>query len=145
MGAKIRLSTPLWPRASAQDRRETVIHEACHCIVGFKHGRVAAHGAEWKQAMRNCGVEPLRTHSVDRTGLARRQRQFTLLIAHTRAWREVSINPREYKSCAEGTEIVVPGVWPAPQSGVGHRRGWVVQKSTGFLAAHRAITDVRPR
>ena len=54
--ARIRLSIPLWPRASEKERRETVIHEACHCIVGYKHGVVAAHGLEWKQAMTNCGL-----------------------------------------------------------------------------------------
>ena len=62
--ARIRLSTPLWPRAPDQDRKETVLHEACHIIVGFKHGYVAAHGAEWREAMKNCEVPPLRTHSV---------------------------------------------------------------------------------
>jgi len=36
--ATIRLSIPLWPRATDQDRRETVIHEVCHIIVGYKHG-----------------------------------------------------------------------------------------------------------
>ena len=29
--------------------------------------------------MRNCGIEPLRLHTVDRTGLARRQKRFVLL------------------------------------------------------------------
>jgi len=77
--ARIRLSLPLWPRASEKERRETVIHEACHCIVGYKFGVVAPHGPEWKQAMTNCGVEPLRHHNVDRTGLARRRRLFILL------------------------------------------------------------------
>ena len=62
-----------------RSRRETVIHEACHCIVGYKHGVVAHHGSEWKTAMKNCGVEPLRNHTVDRTGLARRRRLFILL------------------------------------------------------------------
>ena len=79
MGARIRLSVPLWPRASENDRRETVIHETCHVIVGFKHGfGPAAHGSEWRGAMQNCGVEPRRLHSVDRTGLARRRRLFIL-------------------------------------------------------------------
>jgi predicted SprT family Zn-dependent metalloprotease len=74
------LSIALWSRASEQDRRETVIHETCHVIVGYKHGFLASHhGAEWKQAMKNCGVEPVRTHNVDRTGLARQQRRFILL------------------------------------------------------------------
>jgi SprT protein len=78
--SKIRLSIPLWPRASFQDRYDTVIHEACHVIVWQKFSQlVAPHGPEWRQAMMNCGVEPLRTHDVDRTGLARRQRRFILL------------------------------------------------------------------
>ncbi len=78
--ARIRLSIPLWSRASAQDQRQTVIHETCHCIVGYKHGKVRRpHGPEWQEAMRNCGVEPIRTHNVDRTGLTRRQRLFVLL------------------------------------------------------------------
>ena len=79
MGARVRLSLPLWPRASEADRRETVIHETCHVIIGYKFGNARHHGPEWKEAMKNCGVEPQRTHSVDRTGLARRQKQFILL------------------------------------------------------------------
>ncbi len=76
--ARVRLSVPLWSRASDQDKRQTVIHETCHCVVAYTHGKVQPHGPEWKQAMRNCGVDPIRTHSVDRTGLARRQRLFIL-------------------------------------------------------------------
>ena len=78
--ARIRLSIPLWSRASDTAKRETVIHEACHIIVAYKQGNKVRrpHGPEWKEAMRNCGVQPIRTHSVDRTGLARRQRLFIL-------------------------------------------------------------------
>ena len=57
--SRIRLSIPLWPRASPQDRMETVVHEACHLIAWHKFGLfVAPHGAEWRQAMKNCGVQP---------------------------------------------------------------------------------------
>jgi len=77
--ARIRLSSTLWPRASEKERRETVVHETCHIVVGYKHGYVAyPHGAEWREKMRNCGLKPLRTHRIDRTGLARRQRRFIL-------------------------------------------------------------------
>lgn len=72
----IRLSAPLWPRATEEERRETVIHEACHVVVGYKYQNqkvVDAHGGEWRSAMNLCGLEPLRTHRVDRTGIARRQ------------------------------------------------------------------------
>ena len=51
--AKIRLSLPLWPRASQKERQETVIHEACHIIAAYKHGPfIRNHGAEWREAMR---------------------------------------------------------------------------------------------
>lgn len=79
--ARIRLSnSPLWARASDQERFETVVHEASHVIAWYTFGlSIKAHGPEWRQAMRNCGVEPVRTHSVDRTGLVRRQRRSVLL------------------------------------------------------------------
>lgn len=76
---RIRLSIPLWPRASDQDRRETVIHEACHVIVGYKFCNAPHHGAEWKAAMRACGIKPSRTHEIDRTDLTRKKRLFVVL------------------------------------------------------------------
>jgi len=78
MAGRIRLSVPLWPRTSEEDQRNTVVHETCHIIAFYKDGNAAPHGPEWRAAMRNCGIDPLRTHTVDRTGLARRQRLFTL-------------------------------------------------------------------
>jgi SprT protein len=105
--ARIRLSLPLWPRASEKDRRETVIHEACHCIVGYKHGVVAPHGLEWKAAMRNCGVEPLRHHNVDRTGLARRQRLFILLDCPNEGLeRKCRIRSKEFNLLRQGKWFV---------------------------------------
>ena len=107
--ARIRLSLPLWPRASEQDRRDTVIHEAAHIIVRYQNPDrffLADHGPEWRQAMRNCGVKPLRTHSVDRSGLARRQRLFVLLdcpqegIEH-----KCRISVREYNRIKRGAEF----------------------------------------
>jgi len=105
--ARIRLSSPLWQRASEVDRRETVIHEACHVIVGYKHGfAAAAHGAEWKEAMRNCGVEPLRLHAVDRTGLTRRQKRFILLgCPHEGVERKCRCSAREYNRLRRGVEM----------------------------------------
>ena len=55
-----------------------MIHEACHVIVAYKFGNLPSHGAEWKEAMRNCGLKPIPTHNVDRTGLARKQRRYVL-------------------------------------------------------------------
>ena len=82
---RIRLSTPLWPRMTEQDRYTTIVHEACHIIV--RHERqlkgwspyfgVTAHGIEWKQAMRKCGLNPTRCHKIDRTGIHRVTRRTT--------------------------------------------------------------------
>jgi len=108
MRARIRLSAPLWPRASEIDRRETVIHETCHVIVGYKFGGYAVfpHGPEWKEAMRACGVEPLRTHTVDRSGLARRQRLFILLDCPSEGIeRKCRCTAREYNTLRRGNEF----------------------------------------
>ena len=104
--ARIRLSTPLWPRASDEDRRETVIHEACHLITFYKFGQVAQHGLEWKEAMRNCGIRPLRLHAVDRTGLARKQRRFILLdCPHEGLERKCRCTAREFNRLRRGMEM----------------------------------------
>ena len=103
--ARVRLSVPLWPRASDQEKRQTVIHEVCHCIAVYKkHGRVRRpHGLEWQQAMQNCGIEPLPTHSVDRTGLARRQRRFVLLDCPNE--HKCRLTVRHYNMIQAGCEL----------------------------------------
>lgn len=74
---RIRLSSPLWPRASEQERENTVKHEACHIITRMQYGySVKSHGLEWRATMRNCGLKAARCHRVDRTGLARRARRY---------------------------------------------------------------------
>lgn len=75
---EIRFSIPLWPRATEEQRRETVIHEVCH-IVSRKEANdrginIRAHGPEWRALMRKCGVKPDRTHDVDNRGLSNRRR-----------------------------------------------------------------------
>lgn len=75
---RIRLSLPLWPRASEQERRETVIHELCHVLnewfrfnkSGYRYN--PGHGTSWKRLMLTVGLAPKRCHSVDRTGLKRK-------------------------------------------------------------------------
>lgn len=103
MLGRIRLSVPLWERASEQDRRETVIHEACHVVVFYKDGNSSSHGLEWREAMLNCGVEPNRTHSVDRTGLTRRQRLFVLCDCP--AEKKCRIGVRMYNLIQRGAEM----------------------------------------
>lgn len=45
---------------------ETVLHEYAHLVVWEFHGKnVAAHGTEWKNAMRALGLEPRVTHNYE--------------------------------------------------------------------------------
>ncbi len=72
----IRLSAPLWPKASEAERRETVIHEACHVIADFKFGRNQGHGDGWRHMMMLCGYpDAKRCHAVDREAIVRRRQQ----------------------------------------------------------------------
>ncbi len=67
----IRLSPRIWERATETERRETIIHETCHVVAFHLHGiEIKPHGAEWKEAMANCGVEPVRCHNIPLVGIA---------------------------------------------------------------------------
>src|SRR5713101_9090328 len=72
----IRLSVPLWPKASLEERTETVVHETCHIIAEFRFGPGQGHGPNWRALMRACGyTKARRCHEVDRDAIAgRRQR-----------------------------------------------------------------------
>lgn len=68
----IRLSEVLWPVSSPEERRETIVHEACHIFIFENHGGSLAscepHGADWIEAMAACGYKnPSIYHHVDRT------------------------------------------------------------------------------
>jgi SprT protein len=74
---RIRLSAPLWPRATSEERRQTIIHEACHIIAEhmFWTGKTkdnTSHGLCWKRCMLMCGVKPDRCHKVSTKGLLAR-------------------------------------------------------------------------
>jgi SprT protein len=70
---RIRLSIPLWPRATEAEQRKTVIHEVCHLLNPIINGKgLPSHGKAWGRLMRRCGLSPTRCHKVDRTGLARK-------------------------------------------------------------------------
>ena len=53
--------------------------------------------------MKNCGVEPMRTHNVDRSGLARRQKQFVLLgCPHSELGHKCRITARQANRLRRG-------------------------------------------
>jgi len=93
---RVRLSTPLWPRADGVQHRQTVIHEVCHVADAWKslhepgYRRQGKHGSSWARLMLQCGLEPKRCHAVDRTGLARR-----------------ATRVRVYCRCERGVEVTV--------------------------------------
>ena len=62
----IRLSKPLWPIASPEERLQTIIHEACHIVADHLYNRrfIQAHGREWKRLMIRMGCDPKRCHNV---------------------------------------------------------------------------------
>lgn len=67
----ITYSTPLWPLATPEQRRQTTIHEVAHAVTRDRHGMVAAHGKEWKAQMVAMGAAPKRTHNVNRESVRR--------------------------------------------------------------------------
>jgi SprT protein len=72
---RIRLSSPLWKIATEVQRRETVIHEACHIIDSRKYGVTTSHGRNWQRCMTMCGLEPNRLHRVDTSSVTQVRRR----------------------------------------------------------------------
>ena len=83
----VRFSMPLWPRASVEERANTVAHEVCHIAVYYIYKLWEQHGQKWKHLMRKCGHKGSRCHKVDRTGLRRN---------HTRTKYKVVCGCREW-------------------------------------------------
>lgn len=74
---RMRLSTPLFIRAFAEEQENTVVHEMCHIIALHKFGRgIKSHGGEWQACMIIAGYEPTRCHDVDTTGLTKTRKTF---------------------------------------------------------------------
>ena len=69
---RIRLSTPLWKRATEQEKRDTIAHEMCHIVAIHRFGhQIKDHGGEWRACMIIAGYKPERCHRIDRVGLKR--------------------------------------------------------------------------
>jgi predicted SprT family Zn-dependent metalloprotease len=89
----VRLSRPLWPKASDEERRETVIHETCHVIADCRFGGKQGHGPAWRHMMGLCGyARPQRCHSVDHEAIQQRRQR-----------RRVEVRAR--CGCAEGVVL----------------------------------------
>lgn len=87
----VELSAPLWPRATEQEKKQTVGHEVCHIVAYILHGS-SGHDKGWKQCMNNAGLEALLYHKVNRDGLQKQYIKYqvkcncvSVWIGHTRA------------------------------------------------------------
>jgi SprT protein len=78
----IKLSVPLFKRATEEQKRQTVIHEACHIVEVVNRGYVdwngrvvyprMSHGPYWAKAMRNADCKPDVYHKVSNDGLRKK-------------------------------------------------------------------------
>lgn len=68
----VRLSRPLWPRMSQEQKENTIVHETCHIIAHHLKGYCQKHNHFWQAVMWKCGYKPSRCHNVDTTGLKRK-------------------------------------------------------------------------
>ena len=83
----IEFSSPLWARASESERKQVIIHEACHIIAYYKYGfDIKPHGSEWKRCMVESGVAPLRCHNVDRKGLKKQYVKYQVECECVAVW-----------------------------------------------------------
>ena len=65
-------SEKLWPKATTDERRNTIVHEVCHGISHYLYD-VVDHGGRWSQLMVRCGEKPTRTHHVDNSEYKRKR------------------------------------------------------------------------
>ena len=60
----IRLSEPLWLRATEDERRECVFHEVCHLVRFYQGDLRDNHHDEWRKMMQSCGYSGSPYHTV---------------------------------------------------------------------------------
>ena len=70
----IRYNPWLFEKYFLENLNDTVPHEVAHYVVEqmYGQGNVKPHGQEWKQLMREFGVEPRRTCNFDMSGIPTR-------------------------------------------------------------------------
>lgn len=88
---KIRFSSVLWPRATEEQRRHTVIHEVCHIVCYHEdllthRGVSSQHGKNWKELMRRVGCQPTRCHNVPNADLKRKSQKVVKAMCQCATW-----------------------------------------------------------
>jgi predicted SprT family Zn-dependent metalloprotease len=92
----VKLSTPLFLRATVEERRQTVIHEVCHVLDKVVNKVRMSHGRSWKGMMRRAGVAPKRCHNVDNTGLRKARKSYRYACPH--GHREYVLGPIRHRN-----------------------------------------------
>lgn len=78
---EITFSTPLWPLATPEQRRNTTIHEVAHAVTRDRHGAaVAAHGREWAAQMVAMGAPPKSRHNIDTSSVKRKRADTVAMV-----------------------------------------------------------------
>lgn len=98
---QIRLSLPLWPFASQEERRQVVLHELAHIIASRRIGMCAGHGPIWKRVMREMGISPDRCHRVVNPNRPRRRHRGYSVF--TCGCREHILGPQRSKKAIQGS------------------------------------------
>jgi len=104
--AHVRFSAPIWPRASVEERYNTVVHEIAHIVASHEadlagRRKPQAHGSEWKRVMLRAGVRPERCHHVDPKGLKGKKSRKTE-VAHCDC-KDHAITPAMAKKIGNGS------------------------------------------
>ena len=71
------LSAKLWPYASEEQRKQTIVHETIHAVTHHKYG-VCNHSGLWVRLMELCGVNPHVYHDVDVSAFKRKSSKKTV-------------------------------------------------------------------
>ena len=100
---------------------QVVPHELAHLIAASLHGRVQAHGYEWKSIMRGLGKEPDRCHTMDVTN-AQVKKKRTITCFCGRCGKDIMMTKRGVdqlhryttKCCKVPVVRVKPGTGTSP-------------------------------
>ena len=72
---KLTIATKIWALANEQQKKQMIMHEACHHVVFLKYRGARAHGKEWRWAMERAGLRANRCHDVDIRPLRKQQKR----------------------------------------------------------------------
>jgi predicted SprT family Zn-dependent metalloprotease len=70
---EIRLSAPLFMRATEAQREDIIIHEYCHILDKFLYVSMRGHQYYWQNLMVKLGFKPSRCHYIDNSDISQQK------------------------------------------------------------------------